>query len=603
MTVQDQDLARVVQEDYITLRSDRYVILLRPEFKGLLDGIVHDHSRSGASVYVEPLHVVELNNQIASLTDEEREEIRRILQEITEEIRSAAPVILDDYETLVWLDSFQARARYSIATSSISPELVNDGFKILGARHPSLLAAGESEVIPMDVLQSSETLATVISGANMGGKTVALKMAGLFPLMIRCGIMVPALEGTQITPFMNIMANIGDEQDIRSRVSTFSGHVLRVKTILENVAPGDLILLDELGGATDPDEGSALAMAILDELIKRRARVVVTTHLTHLKAYALSNPEVKNVSVEFHPVTLKPTYRLLYDLPGESHAITTAERIGLPQNVISAARHYLDRSAGGSSRLLESLRSKLLEVEAQSESLNQRQQALEEELERARVAKGELVEEFRKKAAEMMKRAEREITDLQLSMKAGKLKSGREPREAIYNIRKDLTETLGTPLEKRIAPPEPGSRVRVRSLGREGFVKEVFDKRRVDVSFGRVTVRTDTEDLVMLDSGCHEKSASKKEQIGVDIPIADPRWEVNVIGMRVDDALPVVDKALNEAVLGGLPSLSIIHGRGTGRLKKAIREYLAAHTLVKGFRPGDPQSGGEGITFVEPVTE
>lgn len=602
-TVQDQDLARIVQEDYITLRNDRYVILLRPEFKGLLEGIVHDHSRSGASVYVEPLHVVELNNQVASLIDEEREEIRRILREVTEDIRSSLSVILDNYETLVWLDAFQARSRYAMATGSVSPELVDNGFRILGAKHPSLLAAAESDVIPMDVLQSPETSATVISGANMGGKTVALKIAGLFPLMVRCGLMVPASEGTQMTPFMRIMADIGDEQDIRNRVSSFSGHILRIKKILDNISPGDLVLLDELGGATDPDEGSALAMAILDELVKRKARVVVTTHLTHLKAYALSRTEVKNVSVEFHPVTLKPTYKLLYDLPGESHAITTAERIGLPKPVVDAARQYLDKSAGGSSQLLESLRLKLSEVESQSRDVDQKQRVLEAELEQARVAKDVLVEDFRKRAGEMLKKAEKEITDLQLSMKAGKIKSGREPRDAIYNIRQDLVETLGTPLEKRIDPPEPGSRVKVKSLGREGIVRDVHDKRRVDVSIGRVTVRADTEDLIVLDSGHDEKNSSKKEQIGVDIPFAAPRWEVNVIGLRVDEAIPIVDKALNEAVLGGLPSLSIIHGRGTGRLKKAIREYLTSHSLVKGFRPADPQTGGEGVTLVEPVSE
>lgn len=602
-TVHDQDLARVVQEDYITLRNDRYVILLRPEFKGLLDGIVHDHSRSGASVYVEPLHVVELNNQVASLIDEEREEIRRILQELTEEIRSAGEVISDNYEALVWLDAFQARARYAIATNSVSPVLVDDGFRIRGARHPLLLAAAESEVVPMDVLQPPETSATVISGANMGGKTVALKMAGLFPLMVRCGIMAPAREGTEITPFMRIMADIGDEQDIRGRVSSFSGHMLRMKKILESVSPGDLVLLDELGGATDPDEGSALAMAILDELVQRKARVVVTTHLTHLKAYALSRADVRNVSVEFHPVTLKPTYKLLYDLPGESHAITTAERIGLPQNVVAAARSYLDKSAGGSGQLLESLRRKRSEVEEQRSNLEEKQRVLEEERQEVRAAKEALVETFRKQADEMIRKAEKEITDLQVSMKAGKVKSGREPREHIYNIKQDIEATLGTPLAKEAAPPDVGSRVRVKSLGREGIVKDVLDKRRVDVTLGQVTVRADTEDLVVLDSGRGEKNALKIEQIGVEIPFAAPRWEVNVIGLRVDEALPIVDKALNEAVLGGLPSLSIIHGRGTGRLKKAIREYLATHVLVKGFRSGEAQTGGEAVTVVEPVSE
>ncbi len=342
--VQDQDLARVVQEDYITLRNDRYVILLRPEFRGLLDGIVHDHSRSGASVYVEPLRVVEFNNQVASLMDEERDEIHRIFLELTQEIRSERHIILENYAILTWLDAFQARALYAIATAAVSPVLVHEGFRILGARHPLLLAAGEPNVIPMDVIQQPSTAGTVISGANMGGKTVALKIAGLFPLMTRCGILLPSREGTEIQLFSRIMADIGDEQDIKGRVLSFSGHMLRIKAVVDSASLGDLVLLDELGGATDPEEGSALAMAIMDELISCGARVVVTTHLTHLKAYALSRADVKNVSVEFHPHTLAPTFRLLYDLPGESHAIVTAERIGLAPRVVNAAAEIRGQS-------------------------------------------------------------------------------------------------------------------------------------------------------------------------------------------------------------------------------------------------------------------
>jgi len=395
--VKDQDLSRIVQEDYVTLRNDRYVILLRPEFKGLLDGIIHDHSRSGASVYVEPFNVVELNNQVAGISDEEREEIRRIFKELTGEIRDSLDALRQDYEALAELDAEQARALYAIATSSIVPELIDNGFRILGGRHPLLLAGGTDSVVPMDVFQVNSTRTTVISGANMGGKTVALKIAGLFPLMVRTGIMVPAREGTQIQPFERIMADIGEDQDIRNRVSSFSGHMLRIKAIIDDVRPGDLVLLDELGGATDPEEGSALAMAILDELAERGARVLVTTHLTHLKAYGLSRPQVKNVSVEFHPVTLKPTFRLLYDLPGESHAIETAERIGLAPHVIAAARKYGDAAAGGSSSLLQSLREKMSEVEAQSRRLEETQRTVDAELAEIRTNRENSVESFAKR--------------------------------------------------------------------------------------------------------------------------------------------------------------------------------------------------------------
>ncbi len=601
--VADRDLARVVQEDYITLRNDRYVILLRPEFKGLLDGIVHDHSRSGASVYVEPLHVVELNNQVASLTDEEREEIQRIFLELTQEIRSEREVILENYAVLTWLDAFQARALYARASSAISPVVTREGFRILGARHPLLLAGGETEVVPMDVVQESATHATVISGANMGGKTVALKIAGLFPLMTRCGILLPAREGTEIQLFTRIMADIGDEQDIKGRVSSFSGHMLRIKAIVDAASEGDLVLLDELGGATDPEEGSALAMAIMDELMNRGAKVAVTTHLTHLKAYAISRPDVKNVSVEFHPSTLAPTFRLLYDLPGESHAIVTAERIGLAPEVVNAARRYVDKAAGGSSKLIESLREQLSAVEIQRKDFEEKKRSLQVELDTIQSQKEAIVEEFRKEARDVIRHAEKQIADLQQSIKSRKAKMAPNPRGTLSQIKEDIVAKLGTPLEKPVTLPQVGSRVRVKSLEREGIVRAVLDKGRVEVGIGNVTIRSDAEDLVVQNQGSAKNSSSKKEQIRVDIPPVSPKWELNVIGLRVEDALPIVEKALDEALLGGLSSLNIIHGKGTGRLKKAIWEYLSDHAFVQGFRLGDIRAGGAGVTVVDLMSE
>ncbi len=597
--IRDRDLARVVQEDYITLRNDRYVILLRPEFKGLLDGIVHDHSHSGASVYVEPFHVVDLNNQVASLMDEEREEIYRIFVELTEEIRSERGIILEDYRILTWLDAFQARASYALATSSVSPVLVSEGFRIVGARHPLLLAGRETEVVPMDVIQDPSTKATVISGPNMGGKTVALKIAGLFPLMTRCGILLPAREGTEIQLFTRIMVDIGDEQDIKGRVSSFSGHMLRIKAIVDSASRGDLVLLDELGGATDPEEGSALAMAVMDELIDRGAQVLVTTHLTHLKAYALSRCDVTNVSVEFHPATLAPTFRLLYDLPGESHAIVTAERIGLAPSVVNAARRYADKAAGGSSRLIESLRQQLTEVENLRGDLDVKRQNLQVELDTIRSKKDAIVEEFRKEARELIRNAEKQIADLMQSLKVRKTKIAANPRDTLGTIKEEIVSKLGTPLEKPMVLPEVGSRVRVKSLGREGEVKAVLDRGRVEIGVGYLTVRANADDVEVQDQSNIKNSSSKKEQVRVEIPPVSPRWELNVIGLRVDEALPIVEKAIDEAILGGLPSLNIIHGKGTGRLKKAVWEYLSGHALVRSFRPGDIRAGGDGVTVVE----
>ncbi len=601
--VRDRELERIVQEDYVTLRNDRYVILLRPEFKGLLDGIVHDHSHSGASVYVEPFNVIELNNEVASLIDEERDEIRRIFAELTREIRAVREILLQNYRALARLDALQARALYAEATSSIVPSLTQEGFQILGARHPLLLAEDASQVVPMDVIQQPATVASVISGANMGGKTVALKIAGLFPLMTRCGLMLPAREGTQIKLFDRIMADIGEEQDIRSRVSSFSGHVMRMKEIVDKAGHGDLVLFDELGGATDPEEGAALAMAVMDALVTRRARVMATTHLTQLKAYALGRDDMTTISVEFHPVTLKPTFRLVYDLPGESHAIATAERMGLAPHVIATARDHLDKAAGGSSRLLTSLRQKMSALDKLRGELEAKQRALDVELARIRSQKDETIEEFRKSAQGVIRKAEREMADLRESIKSGRMKRAQEVRETMRRIKSEITETLGTPLERRLASPAVGSRVKVKTLGREGTVRAIAERGRVEVTVGNVTVRVDPEDIVMLAAEAGQKSSSKNSRIAVDIPPASPKWQVNVIGLRVDEALPVVDKALDEAVLGGLSSMSIIHGKGTGRLKKAIWEHLSRHALVRDLQPGDNAGGGAGVTVVNLVAE
>ncbi len=600
--VQDRDLSRIVQEDYITMRNDRYVILLRPEFKGLLEGIIHDHSRSGASVYVEPFSVVELNNQVASLADEEREEIRKIFEQVTGHIRAVKEEMAQNYNGLVWLDAYQARALWAIATNSIAPQLSEEGFRIIGGRHP-LLPVEESEVVPMDVVQDSSNVATIISGANMGGKTVALKLTGLFALMTRCGILLPAREGTQVQPFTRIMADIGDEQDIRGKVSTFSGHIIRIKAIVENSSKGDLVLLDELGGATDPEEGSAIAMAILDNLISRGVRVVATTHLTQLKAYALSRPAVKNVSVEFHPVTLKPTFRLLYDLPGESHAIVTAERIGLPAGVIAAARSYLDKSAGGSSQLIQNLKEKLADVDRTQSELWEKRAALDVEMEKVKAERENVLEEFRKEAREMLNRARRELADLQNALKRSKeTKIVPKPSETLEQIKRDFVAKLGA-LERSIKLPQVGSKVLVKKFDKQGTVTEVTDKGRLGVSIGGINLVADLDDVVLLNIGQEKKSPSKIGRIGVDISPSSPRWEVNVIGMRVDEALPVVEKAIDQALLGGLPSLNIIHGKGTGRLKKAIREYLSGNKLVRSFQSGEAGIGGEGVTVVEMVME
>ncbi|MDQ1285229.1 MAG: mismatch repair protein MutS2, partial [Thermodesulfobacteriota bacterium] len=436
---------------------------------------------------------------------------------------------------------------------------------------------------------------------NMGGKTVALKIAGLFPLMARCGLLIPAKEGSKIRAFSCIMVDIGDEQNIRGKVSSFSGHIAKIKAILEFAQPGDLVLLDELGGFTDPDEGAALAMAIVDELRANGANVLVTTHLTQLKAYALSKSGVKNVSVEFQPITLKPTFKLLYNLPGESHAITTAESMGLPKSLIEKARIYADHAAGGSTALIAGLREKLIDLDLSREENERLKEKLNQELMETSEKRKELVEQFRKEASDLIKKAERDLSSLRQSIKSGQINSGKEIHEKFHEVKSEIVEKLQIPLAKPRQNWEEGSLVSIQSLGKQGVITSARDRGKVDVLVGKITVRVNSDDLILIKRPTDKKKPSKNSVIGVESPLtmATPGWEINVIGMRVDEAIPVVEKSIDNAILGGLTSLRIIHGKGTGRLRLAIAEYLSTHGVVLNYRSGLPQEGGAGATIVD----
>lgn len=596
--VRDRNLTDVVQEDYVTLRNDRYVILLKPNFRGKLDGIIHDHSRSGSSVYVEPFVVVEANNKVAEYTDEQRAAVRRLLIDLSGRLREHKEHLRTNYEQLVRLDALQARALYALATSSIVPEFIEEGFRIIGGRHPLLLAESESDVVPMDIIQEGKTRITIISGANMGGKTVALKMAGLFPLMILCFLMVPAKEGTAIQPFRNIMADVGDEQDLRERISTFAGHILRMKDIIERASEGDLVLIDELGAGTDPEEGAAIGMALMDCIAEKDVRCVVTTHLSQLKAYAFAHDYATNVSVEFHPITHEPTFRLIYDIPGESHAIAMAEKIGLPHNLLDRARDYADRFAGGSAKLLSDLRQKMIEYDQLQQELQKRQRDFDNELAAIRVAKNQIIESFRERCFILIQDAQKQISDLQKSLKKQLPRKGVNPRQKIKELAERLESDLGGPVIRKKSKLVPGSVVRIASLGKQGRVTDVSEGGLATVEVGKLKIKVKTSDLVQFAEGQTEKKASKKEGTRVEIPSASPQWQVKVIGLRVDEAISVVEKAINDAFLGGLSELTVIHGRGTGALKRAVREYASRHALVKGLQAADQTLGGDAVTVL-----
>ena len=588
--LRDASLEHVVQDDFVTLRDGRYVIPLRTDFRGYLRGIVHDRSRTGATFFVEPLEVVEVNNRIGSVLEREAEEIRRILQALTREVGRAAGAIRANVAVAAHLDALGARLALAQRLRAVPPELVAEPvLDLREARHP-LLDLQEGGAVPVDLRVGGGKRLLLITGPNAGGKTVSLKTAGLLSVMARAGLFVPAAEGSRVGWFDPVFADIGDEQDLERHLSTFTGHMVRVRDILAGAGPGSLVLLDELGAGTDPREGAALALAVLETLLEQGAIVVGTTHLEGLKAFAYARPDAENAAVAFDPDTGHPLYRLVYGRTGRSNAIEVAARTGLPERVIQRARVYLgggDEPGAGLLRDLEAARERAIQETSRAEALRR---SYEERLADADRRLREAEEERRRARAEALAEARREIAAVrrQLSDVIRRLAQGRasqrEAEEAVGRARQRLEERFAPPPRDEGPPPvlEPGARVRVRSLGRDGRVVEVSDgKALVDLDGMRVTVRA--ADLGPPRSRGPAPSAEQFPRFRVE---AEPGpADVVIVGCRVDEALARVDRALDRALLAGVSSFRVVHGRGKGILRRAVREHLETEPRVRALVP------------------
>jgi DNA mismatch repair protein MutS2 len=576
-----EDLSKVFQEQIITLRNERYVVAVKAEFKNTLPGIIHDQSQSRATFFIEPLSTLEENNELNMLLQDEKEEERRILLFLTDRVREKSKEISRAVEVLGHLDLVFAQAKWARACRGIIPALNDQGcWRLRGARHPLL----GSTAVPIDLHLEPGQSTLILTGANAGGKTAALKTLGLLTLIAQSGVPIPADEGSEVAVFDKVFADIGDEQDLRENLSTFSAWVRSVAHILQQADESSLVLLDEVGGGTDPVEGAALTMAILDGLHSRGVKVMVTTHLHLLKAYGAIHPHVANVSVEFNPETLRPSYRLIYGLPGESHALLMAQKWGLPAEIVQKAYGYLGEGEQKTSQLLQSLEHTQREMERklqegekikreaeafrrQSETLLGQTRQEEERLmaqvreesraavQQARAELRLLINEFKAKGRTDLHRLGQEIQAVEERISSWARKKGEEVR----------------PYERPETPP-PSSDSPDATLDR---LKEVFAQR----------------------SGKEAFQPAKRGRI--EYPIPPAKREVKVIGLRVEEAIPLVDKAIDEAFLGGLKELEVIHGAGTGRLRQAVREHLQDHPLVKAFLPGGPGRGGNGVTVAD----
>ncbi|MDR7588032.1 MAG: endonuclease MutS2 [Armatimonadota bacterium] len=606
---------RMLQDAVITTRAGRYVVPVRAEFKGQFPGILHDHSSSGATAFMEPLVVVPLGNRLRELEIEERQEVQRLLRELSAQVGQQADGIAAAYEILGHLDCAVARARLGATQGAAAPAVRTDGvLRLRRARHP--LLAGE--VVPIDVELGERFTTLVITGPNTGGKTVTLKTVGLLTLMAQAGLFIPAEPGSEVAVFAQVFADIGDEQSIEQSLSTFSSHMGAIVQILHQVdraaAAGGvsaLVLLDEIGAGTDPTEGVALARAVIEHLHGRGARTVVTTHYNELKALAWTHPGIENASVEFDPVTLRPTYRLRIGLPGRSNALDIARRLGLAADIVERARELLGPQAGVLDRILSDLEADRRASEHdRAEAARRREEAeavlarARQELERLRAERAQALRKAREEVEALLRSARSEVDALVRALRESPdPRTVQQARDRLRQLADDLrarteVEPAGEPLQEA----HPGQDVYVVPLGRIGTVVAGPDGRgEVEVQAGPLRVRAPLASLRAAPPPAAVAGPAREEPVLRQAPAAVP-LSVNLRGLTADEATAVLDRYLDDAFLAGLAQVTVIHGKGTGALRRAVHQFLRDHPHVRAFRPGGPGEGGDGVTVVELAT-
>jgi DNA mismatch repair protein MutS2 len=596
---------RLYADRFVTVRHGRYVLPVRAEARGRLRGIVHDRSQSGQTVFMEPADLVEANNDLVQATREEETETARILAELTDAVRDR----LDDVErlmdTVARLDFVFSRARLAERMEATAP-LVGPERRIAirDARHPLLLAQSWEDpgrpVVPADLELSPDRPVVVITGPNAGGKTIALKTLALLVLMAQSGCHIPAADGSSLPIFTRLHAIIGDDQSVAENLSTFSAFVKQVREILTDADDQALVLLDELGAGTDPDEGAALAQAILEALVDRGALVMATTHLEPLKAFASTHPRARNASVEFDAASLAPTFRLRYDRPGQSLALTIAARLGLPAELIARAESHRSLHAARLSELLRWL-DEYTRCEADRViAIERREQETAARLATAREAEAAAERQAREIVTRAKEEASRLLGDIRRAISAewDRLKRSERSRRELDESRRRLRETTRRVMPEPVAPTEvgaaltPGSLVAADHLGLTGELLAVSGD-MATVRAGNVTVRVPLQAL----RAATDRPAASGSRSTIRVPDkTGVASELHLLGRTTDEARDLVEQYLDDAFMAGLPTVRLVHGKGTGALRKMVRDLLAAHPLVDSYRDGEPSEGGAGAT-------
>ena len=614
----DGTLQKYFQETIVTQRNDRYVIPVKQEYRQRFPGIVHDQSSTGATLFIEPMDIVNLGNDIRQLELSEQHEVSRILRTLSSDIAQHKSVLQENSNRMADLDFAFAKAKLAADMNAHEPQLSREGLASLpAARHPLI---PHDRVVPINIELGGSFRVLVVTGPNTGGKTVSMKTLGLMALMAQSGCFLPTGMGAQIPVYRNIYADIGDEQSIEQSLSTFSAHMTHLVSILAKSEPEDLLLLDELGAGTDPEEGAALAMAILERIMEIRASTVATTHYSELKTFAYSRDGIENACVEFDIETLRPTYRLLIGIPGASNAFIISERLGLSKSLVLRAQQLVNADHARFEQVISGLESEKLMYEERNADILERQKsaallekkaiAMREELYKS---KGEIIRKAREKSAAMIRQARREAEEIIDSLKEQFQDQGVKRRQqAIQEARDRLraAEEASSPgimaqqgYRKRIDPGQisPGDIVYVTKLDQKGTVVSVHGK-ELSVQIGSLRANLPAS-VCRFVSGAPKELPSPAEKSAHSGTLlqktASIRREIDIRGLMVDEAEQTVGKFLDDAVMAGIGQVLIIHGKGTGALRKGVHAYLKHHKNVMGYAFADMTEGGTGATVVD----
>lgn len=608
--IRSSSAQKMLSDAIITIRNDRFVIPVKQEYRSHFGGMVHDQSSSGQTLFIEPQSIVRLNNELHQTKMKEQGEIQRILTELSTKTATYSEELKQLVSILRELDFMFTKAKFGASMKATKPMMNNDGvIRLFRARHPFIPI---DEVVANDIELGKDFTTIVITGPNTGGKTVTLKTVGLITLMAQAGLQIPAQDGSEVAVFESVFADIGDEQSIEQSLSTFSSHMVNIVEILRHVDSKSLVLFDELGAGTDPQEGAALAMSILDEVHRRGARVIATTHYPELKAYSYNRDGVTNASVEFDIESLSPTYRLLIGVPGRSNAFEISKRLGLPNDIIENAKTHIHVESNKVDNMIASLErsTRLAEKEEEeAKDLLKAAEKLHKDLQKAMIEfynkKDELYEQARQEAKSIVRNAEREAEEIIRTLRQMQLEKGAEIKEhELIEARKRLEGVVPEakqdrhpPIKKKVKQDfKPGDEVKVLSFDQKGHLIERVSENEWQVQIGIIKMKVEEDDLELIKSKPKKETQHIASIKGKEYHVG---LELDLRGERYEDALVRLEKYIDDALLAGYPRVSIIHGKGTGTLRTGVQNYLKNHRQVKSFHFGSANEGGTGVTIVE----